>query len=67
MDSVINLRRERKRARRLQAEHQAAAKRAAYGRSKAEQNLTQSQSDKERSKFDQHRIETGEQHEIAGR
>jgi hypothetical protein len=60
MGSIVNLRIERKRARRRKAEQEAAAKRLAHGISKAEQNLVQARSDKDERSFDQHRIETGE-------
>ena len=61
MGDVVNLRTERKRARRRQAEQDAAAHRLAYGQSKAAQNLKRSQSDKADRDLDQHRIETGDE------
>jgi len=60
MGPIINLRSERKRAKRRQAEREAAANRLINGRSKAEQNLERSRSDKARSSLDQHRVETGD-------
>jgi hypothetical protein len=60
MGPIINLRSERKRAKRRQAEREAAANRLIHGRSKAEQNLERSRSDKARSSLDQHRVETGD-------
>ncbi len=60
MPSVVNLRAMRKQAKRRQAEQAAAANRLVHGRSKAEQNLEQSRSDKAESHLDQHRIETGD-------
>jgi hypothetical protein len=60
MGPVVNLRVERKRAKRRLAEQRAAADRLAHGRSKAERNLKRSQSDKAQRGLDQHRIETGD-------
>jgi Domain of unknown function (DUF4169) len=60
MGPVINLRTERKRAKRHVAEQEAAARRVAFGRSKIEANLERAQSDKSRTSLDQHRIETGD-------
>jgi len=58
MGDLVNLRTARKRAKRRQAEQQAASNRLVHGRSKAEQALTQSQSDKLRTDLDQHRIDS---------
>jgi len=58
--AVINLRTERKRAKRRQAERDAASRRLAHGISKAKQNLERSRSDKARRSLDQHQIETGD-------
>ena len=60
MGPIVNLRTERKRAKRRNAEQKAAANRLAHGRSKAEQNLERVRSDKDRRSLDQHRIETGD-------
>ncbi len=60
MGDLVNLRTARKRAKRRQAEQQAASNRLVHGRSKAERTLTQSQSDKARTDLDQHRIDTGD-------
>jgi hypothetical protein len=60
MGDLVNLRTARKRAKRRQAEQQAASNRLVRGRSKAERALTQSQSDKARTDLDQHRIDTGD-------
>ena len=60
MGPIINLRSERKRAKRRQTEREAAANRLIHGRSKAEQNLERSRSDKAHSSLDQHRVETGD-------
>jgi hypothetical protein len=67
MGPIVNLRTERKRAKRRQAEQEAASRRLIHGRSKAEQNLERSQSDKASRSLDQHRIETGDGNEIPGR
>jgi hypothetical protein len=60
MGPVINLRTERKRAKKRAAEQEAAARRAVFGRSKAQANLERSRSDKAQTSLDQHRIETGD-------
>jgi Domain of unknown function (DUF4169) len=60
MATVVNLRTERKRAKRRQTEREAAANRLAHGRPKTGQNLERAQRDKERRSLDQHRIETGD-------
>jgi hypothetical protein len=60
MAPVINLRIERKRAKRRQAEEDAASRRLAHGRSKPERNLERSRNDKAVRSLDQHRIETGD-------
>ena len=58
MGDLVNLRTARKQAKRRQAEQKAASNRLAHGRSKAEQALEQSRSDKLRESLDQHRLET---------
>jgi hypothetical protein len=60
MGPVINLRTERKRAKKRTAEQEAAAKRAVFGRSKVQANLERSRRDKAQTSLDQHRIETGD-------
>jgi hypothetical protein len=60
MGPVINLRTERKRAKRRVAEQEAAARRAEFGRAKIEANLERAWDDKSRTSLDQHRIETGD-------
>jgi hypothetical protein len=60
MGPIVNLRTERKRAKRRVAEQEAASRRAAFGRSKVQANLGRTQSDKAQTSLDQHRIETGE-------
>ena len=61
MCGVINLRTERKRLKRRQAEQEAASRRLAHGRSKADRNLERSRSDKAKRGLDQHRIVTGDE------
>jgi hypothetical protein len=60
MGPVVNLRTERKRARRRKAEQDAVANRLAHGISKKDQNLIKAQSDKDKRSFDHHRLERGE-------
>ena len=60
MASIVNLRIERKRAKRRRAGEQAAANRLAHGISKAERNLKRARGDKAEKSLDQHRIETGD-------
>jgi len=60
MGDLVNLRTARKRAKRRQAEQEAASNRLVHGRSKAERALEQSRRDQARSNFDKHQIETGE-------
>ena len=60
MGDLINLRTARKRAKRRQAEQEAASNRLLHGRSKSERALEQSRSKKDHRHLDQHRIETGE-------
>jgi uncharacterized protein DUF4169 len=60
MATVVNLRTERKRAKRLKAEQGASVNRLAHGRPKAGRNLERARRDKDRRSLDQHRIETGD-------
>ena len=60
MGPVINLRTERKRAKKRAAEREAAEKRTVFGRSKGQANLERARSDKAQTSLDQHRIETGD-------
>jgi hypothetical protein len=60
MAEIVNLRTQRKRAKRRRAEQDAAANRLAHGRSKAQRVLDKSQSDKASNSLDRHRIETGD-------
>jgi hypothetical protein len=57
MGCIVNLRTTRKRAGRLRAEQEAAQKRLAYGRSKAEKTLARTLNDKAHENLDQKRIE----------
>jgi hypothetical protein len=67
MAEIVNLRTARKRAkRRLDAEHAQKA-RVSNGVSKAERALARSEQSKVRRELDEHRIETGESDEVAGR
>jgi uncharacterized protein DUF4169 len=67
MAEIINLRNARKRARRQLSERRAAAARVSHGMSKADRTLAKANTDKIRRQLDEHRIETGEADEIAGR
>jgi hypothetical protein len=60
MGPIVNLRAERKRAKRRQAEQVAASNRLAHGVSKAKRNLERTRSDKVQSGLEQHRIERGD-------
>jgi hypothetical protein len=60
MAPIVNLRTARKRAKRREAEQEAAARRLIHGKSKAERNLERSRRDKLKSTLDQHRVETGD-------
>ncbi|MGD0418712.1 MAG: DUF4169 family protein [Xanthobacteraceae bacterium] len=60
MGNLVNLRTARKRAKRRQAEQEAASNRLAHGRPKTERTLAQSRNGKARRGLDQHRIETGD-------
>ena len=67
MAEIINLRIARKRADRQRSEKRAAAARISHGMSKADRMLAKANQDKIRRETDEHRIETGEVDEIAGR
>jgi hypothetical protein len=60
LTTIVNLRTARKRAKRRQAEQEAAANRLVHGRPKTGQNLERARRDKECRSLDQHRIETGD-------
>jgi hypothetical protein len=67
MAEIVNLRAARKRAKRRHDEERAAKARVAHGMSKADRALAEIERSKVRRKLDEHRIETGESDEIAGR
>jgi len=67
MAEIVNLRAARKRANRRRVEERADAARAAHGVSKADRTLAEKNRQSIRRKLDEHRIETGESDEIAGR
>jgi hypothetical protein len=67
MAEIINLRIARKRADRQRSEKRAAAARISHGMSKADRMLAKAKTEKIRRELDEHRIETGEADEIAGR
>ena len=67
MAEIINLRIARKRADRQRSEKRAAAARISHGMSKADRMLAKANRDKTSRELDEHRIETGEADEIAGR
>jgi hypothetical protein len=67
MAEIINLRIARKRASRQLSEKRAAATRISHGVSKVDRMLAKANQDKIRRETDEHRIETGEVDEIAGR
>ena len=67
MAEIVNLRTARKRAKRqLDAEHATQA-RVSHGMSKAARALARLEQSKVRRELDEHRIETGESDEVAGR
>ena len=55
MADIINLKRARKAKKRATAEAEAAANRAAHGRSKVERKLTQTEQDAAKRKLDGHK------------
>jgi hypothetical protein len=67
MAEIVNLRAVRKRSARQHSEKQAAEARVFHGMSKADRALARSNTEKIRRELDEHRIETGEADEIAGR
>jgi hypothetical protein len=67
MAEIVNLRVARKRADRQRSEKRAAEARVSHGMSKADRALARSNREKIRRELDEHRIETGEADEIAGR
>jgi hypothetical protein len=67
MAEIVNLRTARKRAKRRQAEERAAEARVSHGVAKADRALIRAERSRLRRQLDEHRIETGESDEIAGR
>jgi hypothetical protein len=67
MAEIVNLRTARKRANRRRDEKHAAEARVSHGMSKADRVLAKTERAKARRDLDEHRIETGESDEIAGR
>ena len=67
MAEIVNLRAARKVADRQRAEKRAAEAKVSHGMSKADRALAESNKAKFRRELDEHRIETGEADEIAGR
>ena len=61
MVEIVNLRRERKRAARQQAERVASANRLLHGRSKAERELEVARAAKSRHELELHRVESREE------
>ena len=60
MSEIVNLRTERKRAKRAMAEHAAAANRLLHGRSKSARELDQARAAKTKSDLDGARLEMDE-------
>jgi hypothetical protein len=60
MADVVNLRIARKQASRRQAEQEAAQRRLAHGRSKADKALQRARSEKAERELDRHRRESGD-------
>ena len=67
MAEIVNLRTARKRASRRRDEKRAAEARVSHGLSKADRAIAKTERAKLRRVLDEHRIETGESDEIAGR
>jgi hypothetical protein len=67
MAEIVNLRIARKQANRQRDEKRAAEARVSHGMSKADRALARTNEAKLRRELDEHRIETGEADEIAGR
>jgi Domain of unknown function (DUF4169) len=60
MGDIVNLRTARKRAKRRDAEQQAAANRLTHGRTKTDRTATKVRNDKAQRSLDLHRVETGD-------
>jgi uncharacterized protein DUF4169 len=67
MAEIVNLRTARKRAKRQEQVELAAQTRVSHGMPKGERALARSIQSKVRRELDEHRIETGESDEVAGR
>ena len=67
MAEIVSLRIARKQANRQRDEKRAAEARVSHGMSKADRALARTNEAKLRRELDEHRIETGEADEIAGR
>ena len=60
MGDIVNLRKARKVARKLQEAERAAANRITHGRTKAERTLEATRAEKTRRLLDAHKIDTGD-------
>jgi hypothetical protein len=60
MGEIVNLRKFRKQAKKLQDSERAAANRHAYGRSKSERDLQTIHTDRLNKHLDRHKIESGD-------
>jgi len=67
MAEIVNLRTARKRTKRRREGERAAEARVTHGVSKADRTLGRAERSRMRRALDEHRIETGEADEIAGR
>jgi hypothetical protein len=60
MGEIVNLRKARKQARKLQEAERAAANRITHGRTKAERTLEATRAERTRQLLDAHKIDTGD-------
>jgi hypothetical protein len=60
MGEIVNLRKARKEARKVQEAERAAANRITHGRTKAERTLEATRAEKTRRLLDAHKIDTGD-------
>ena len=60
MGEIVNLRKARKEARKLQEAERAAANRITHGRMKAERTLEATRAEKTRRLLDAHKLDTGD-------
>ncbi len=60
MGEIVNLRKARKQARKLQDAERAAANRITHGRTKAERTLEATRAEKTRRLLDAHKLDTGD-------